>query len=461
MGIIAPPGASRAAARTITPPAAFPWPFATYPLTVFGSQGRFSTDLNPRSLVNAGIWSTASFLHVDVAAGVDGTAAVVTDPSDRSKAAASISKAIQLGNATGGPFRIFVKAGLYDRAKGLPGTITPTQHCSIEAWGGKVILYNGDTLTYAADATFTSTYTASRTNVARVFDTVNLNSFGHYTELAKVADAATCNSTPNSWAQVGGLVYVRRSDGLAVTNANTRHTLLTVGLFRMDNFHVYMSGCALEGGHFSCVTSFVAMTRNLVFVDCSFRYSGQATAGNVSDCVAIDNMSGIAAFFRCDASAATKDGFNFHWSGGGANGLYVLTVDCAGHDNGRTPSTSNNGWTSHDGVVAIDINGFYSGNYGGTVHSVLGAQTWCVGTTAENSLGDTAMGGGIPSAGFVSGEVLSGDNKATKMWLDSTLARGNIRGLWVHNAAAAIYTRGHRSSGGAETVDAGGTLAAY
>lgn len=445
--------------RIIIMPNGFPWPVGTYPITVFGAEGRFSTAVNPRSLVNSGIWTSTTFIHVNSSTGVDASAAVVSSPTDTSKAAKTIGKAIQLGNAAATPYRIFVKADTVVRANGLNG-INPTQPCSIEAWGGRVVMGPFDVLTWAADVTYTNTYSATRSGVARVFDlTATLDKWGKYQELTLVADAATCNTTPGSWAQVGSTLYVRRTDGAAATNSNVRAYLGGSGVHNINLgtgvLDFYLSGFDLEGGNAGCLISPAAATHNIVAEDCTFRYAG--SLASLTDCVQLTSLKGIAAFFRCDASAGAKDGFNVHWTTGGApagDNTYLLTVDCTGRDNGRGTSVSNNGWTTHERVIGIDVNGDYAENYGGNVHSIGTSQSWCVGTVSRRSIGDLGNGGTITSTGFRT-------NDSAVMWLDSTLADGNLLAIDAHDGTAAIYKRGHRSSGGMEYAATGTTLANY
>lgn len=451
-----PPGATKFAGREVAPPAAFPWPFGTYPVRVLGSYGTFSTDVDPRSLVSSAIWSSTNYIFVDIATGNDTTAAVVTSVTDTSKKAASIWKAIQLGNATGAPFRVIVKAGTYLRANSINGTSgawTPTQPCSVEAWGGRVVTGPWDDLTWAADVTFTNTYSATRSNVLNVIDlAAATNKWGNYQELTKVADAATCNTTPGSWAQVGSTLYTRRSDSAAVTNTNIRAFIGgTATNCDLPNTakDFYVSGVDMQGGAGGCLTTLSSATHNLVAVDCTMRYAGSAA---VPACgLRTSSLHGIAAMFRCDASANTQDGFNVHVSGATAD-CYLLTVDCTGRDNGRGVSTSNNGWTTHEIMIGIDVNGVYEENFGANVHSVGDSRSWLVGTISRAGLGDTTLGGSIQSTAF---RV----NETSVYWLDNTLAVTSLYALAAYDSTAKIYTRGHRSSGALNIST--GTIATY
>lgn len=427
-------------------PNGFAWPFNTYPVTVSKYYGRFSTDIDPRSLVNSSIFTTTNFIFVDGVNGVDATAAVVSNVANYATSPAkSMGKALQLGNATGSAYRVLVKAGTYDRSltPHFFGTY-PSQHLSIEAWGGRVVFGNFDVLSWSLDGTFTSCYKATRSNVSRVFDITNKDANGYYTELTLVADATTCNTTPNSWVDVSNTtLYVRRADGAAVTNANTRAylgaALETLNMPNAVDKDLYISGLDIEGGATGCLHGSAAH-RNIVGEDCTFRYSG--SIATPIDCVQLVSQAGLCAFFRCDASYSSKDGFNAHYTAGPATNSYVLTVDCTGKNNGRGTSTSNNGFTLHETCMGIDINGRYDGCYGGNVHNIGTSQMWCVGTTSTNSLGDVPLGGTYLSASFRL------DQGPARMWLDGCLAQGSLIPIDCLDATAIIYTHECRLSGG-------------
>lgn len=453
----APSGSSADGGVRTGTPAGFKWPFSRYPVGLSGSADQYSVDIDPRSLVNPKIWASTTFIHVDPVSGNDGTATVVSSPSDRTHPAKSIGVAVNLGNIAATPFRVLLKAGTYNRTVSGPavGGHPISQPCSFEAWGGRAIVALYDVLVWSLDGVVTNCYTASRTNVARVFDISVLDAYGHYTELANVADAATCNTTPNSWAQVGALVYVNRGGGLVVTDANVR-CLLGASLTNMQlaagAWDVYLNNIDFEGGAGGGVMfSTGACTRNIVAEDCTFRYGGGAAVASCG--VSITQMAGLTAFFRCDASANSQDGFNVHYpTVTGPDRGYLLTVDCTAKNNGRGTSTSNNGWTLHEDCLGIDVNGLYDGSYGGQVHIIDTSQGWCVGTKAMRSRGDIPDGGTYQSTGYRT------DTSAI-LWLADTLASGNI--LAINCVGGAIYKRGHRSAGGYEQALGSGVVAAY
>jgi hypothetical protein len=268
-----------------------------------------------------------------------------------------------------------------------------------------------------------------------------------------VADAATCNATAGSWAQVGGTLYVHRADGGAPTNANSR-VLLVVDAFVLDDTgkSVYLGGFDFQGGANGGVFVQGAATRSLVFVDCSARYAGGPS--HLYDGFRVFDTSGLAAFVRCVAASNAKDGFNFHWGQGGTPSLHHLTIDCRAYDNGRYGSQSNNGLTSHDGLTGIDVGGLYHDNYGANVVSNSASRLWCLGTEARDSLGDGPRGGLVEPVDFNTQET-------TSFWLERTKTSGSARSL-VAGDTSTIRLRQHRAAlGQTQLADAGATITTY
>jgi hypothetical protein len=374
----------------------------------------------------ASLW-TATQYYVNFATGNDANNGLSAGSPFK-----NIFRAFNIGNATGAPYRVQVEANTYDRASspsGSGGTVVPTQDCYLFAHGGRVVTGNFDTLTWSGpDATYTNCYTATRSNVGRVFDISTLDSYGDYTELTKVADATTCNSTAGSWALVGTTLYVHRADGAQVTNSNTRAYLsLAVNTMPCGTKNLYVSGFDFEGGKDGVVVATSVATRNLVFDNCSAKYSG--ASGAPVNGFAFQDTTGIVVCNSCTANANSSDGFNGHWTQGGASGLYMLNISCVGNDNGRFGSTSNNGLTWHDGIIGIDVNGTYSGNYGVNFHVIGASQGWAVGTVSTDSQGDGASIGSIA--------VMSGNS--TMLWLLGVTASSTDASLQAQGTSIIRY----------------------
>ncbi|WP_108838553.1 hypothetical protein [Tateyamaria sp. Alg231-49] len=88
----------------------------------------------------------------------------------------------------------------------------------------------------------------------------------------------------------------------------------------------YIEGFDIEGGitgalHFDDVAA-----RNIVGVDCTFRYSTPSSPAAPLDAVRVRRKDGLIAFFACDASYGAKDGWSFNDDG--TPGMHVLLQDC-------------------------------------------------------------------------------------------------------------------------------------
>lgn len=421
---------------TVEMPSGLGWNTETYPLTIKTNGTTFITDFVPEAYATAALAGTA--YYVDVATGVDTN----TGLGSYTNAVKSIWRAVQLGNATGAAYKVYVKAGQYTRETAITDQMLsykPTQDVAFIADGGRVNVADCNILTWTLDATYTNCYKATRSNCVRVFDLLGGNNAdGDYaSEFTKVADAATCNSTPNSWAQVSTTVYIHRSDAVAVTDANTR-VLVLADVFSTSTStkSIYIKGFDLEGGNTGVFNDIAGHTGNVIAVDCTFKYS---TAG--SACFRIDKLNGLAACVNCIASAGMNDGFNIHNAGYAAADTYLLTINCKSVRNGivSTTTVSNNGLTGHEDAIAIDVNGVYDRSYGGTVHFIGSSKLWCVNTTAQNSYGDLSHGGTINPCEFIAG-LNTGDT--TQMWLTRCTAiaqsAGN-RALYAAISGCTIY----------------------
>jgi hypothetical protein len=188
--------------------------------------------------------------------------------------------------------------------------------------------------------------------------------------------------------------------------------------------------------------------------NCTFRYTGYFKGPQKGNGITVNNFSGTSIFIRCDASGNGSDGFNFHDTR--HFGLQSLTVNCTGRRNGLEGSTSNNGLTSHEGVVLIDVSGYYLGNSGYTVHSIDHSKTFLVGTVARNSRGDKIFGGT-----FDPGEFRVSD--AAQLWLYATLAlpSENYGAAYTASDSAIIYHRFLPAIGGSVIVDQTARFKAY
>ncbi len=390
------------------PPAGFNWPFATYPITIVQtSANTFSTNFVPESYAQPAL--TGPQYWVDLATGNN------ANPGTQGSPVKSIWKGTQLANAGGAPATVMVNynAAGYGRADGFTNTSTPVPNtvpiayiaygAPYPAKGGIVDCWVGDQLAWSAtpDPTFTTLYTATRSAVSQVFNPAVLDAYGDPTLSTKYPDAATANAASgNAWALVGSTLYVKWADGLPVTNTNTRAVLSATPNFVQNatSKDVYCKGFNFQGGANAAMACTAAATMNMMFVNCTAEFSGDAS--NNVNAWKIDFVTGLVALVNCKGVGGEADGFNTHWTPGGTPQLFTLTIGCQGYNNGRDTVQSCNGLTSHDNCIGIDVMGEYFRNYGSNVIPINGNQLWCAGTYAHDSFGDIPHGGTSPPRDF-------------------------------------------------------------
>lgn len=435
-------------------PTGFTWPFSTYPITITQTGPyKFTTNFVPETYAAAALAGTQ--YYVNGATGNDGNTGL-----SLAQAVKSIHVATTKGNAGGVPFRVAVAsipAG-YPRENGFTngGTVVPnTQPVAYIATGGNVTVWIGSVLAWpgSPDVTFPNTYKVARTLVSRVLNLTTNDANGDHAELTKVADAATCNSTPNSWAQVAGDLYVHRTGEQAVTSANTRVLLQTLANFFINGTSkdVYLSGFDLEGGTAGCFAMTAAATLNFMAIDCSAKFAGDA-AVNVNGWK-IDFITGLVALVRCVGACNVADGINGHRTDGGS-GLNLLTIDCKGRNNGVVGTVQScNGWTTHETVVSIDVNGEYYGNYGANFIPIGTTQSFALGTYCHDSVGDQGHGGATPPTDYQT------QNTATA-WLQN--CRSAVSGIsLIASNTSIIRTRNFLPGAGQTNGAGGGTISPF
>lgn len=419
------PGGDPLALSPLTYPEGFLWDQAKYPVSVYPiANGRYGVGAAPRDLVSASIWAGPAY-YVDAAAA--NSAGTGLTPATAVKSIAVALDRLNKSAAAGG--RVFIKAGAYDRtmdmvdsaaSNGLGG-IVPEKNVAFIGYGGVVEIGPFQLLNFTPDS---GAYIAARSAVSRVIDLVNRDEFGDYIEIGKRADAATVNAE-NGWFQDGGNIRIRRPDGAAVNNANTRVFLAANNAqLGSGNVDAYYEGLSFQAGAGVCFRSFAASTGNIVFnrVKCSGPTNAAINA------VAIDNRTGLFAAFNCDASKGTADGWNFH---GTTGQLHVLLVDTRGDDNGRTGATSCNGLTLHENVRAIVVTSRFRRGAGGTVRNIGSSQMWALATTSQDDRGDVAFGGAITPTQYQFDDT-------AKAWLYDCSALGGNCSLRVSSTASVV-----------------------
>jgi len=318
----------------------------------------------------------------------------------------SINAAITLGNTAAVPYRVNIAAGTtaagaYDRNQSFTNGATaviPTQSCRFVAYGGQVICHTGGALTWTLESG--TTYQATRSNVGRVIDWLANNQYGDPTGLTLVASLAICRATPGSWYTDNVTVYVTRSDGAVVADANTSALLHNVnGIVAPSSGSMWLEGITQLGGSAGNLRMVNNATGKVYARDCKFLFANEGT-NHAAHAVQGQDI-GLAVLERCSAAYADNDGFNFHSNAGSVP--KAVTVDCLGYENGQwAANVSCNGLTGHDAGAYLDIRGRYTRNHGGdcafTNPSTVAA---CIGTLSVNGYGDVDRGGAVPpNSGF-------------------------------------------------------------
>lgn len=393
-------------------PTAFEWSHTFVP-SVYLQNRTYYCPVTPESLVNAGIWAGAAY-HVDVVNGLTTNTGLGSFDGDFTNAMQQISAAITAGNATGAPYRIYVRAGYYAGSRcinGISQTIEPTQHCAIIGVGGYVFNNAGDgAITWTLDGTYTNLYKYTVASIARVFDLAQTDADGAPLELTSAADLATCNSTDNTYILTGGVLYVNRADGQPATTANTLVTrALKAASLPTCASDLYFENIKFCGGIEGALFCEAIASRNVVTVNC--QYIGAGSSVYLFDGHRIRRTNGLVLDVNGQCWANAKDGFNYHYDNGPTGGkMHVVLVNPTAKGNGRYASTSNNGVTTHDDVRLVAVNPTVAANrVGADFHTIENTSSVIFGGSVAN----TSAGGSTPNA------ALKASNNA-KMWVDGT-----------------------------------------
>ena len=436
----------------IEPPAGLNWDSENYPVYVYKTPSEYKVLLTQtwiRGFVDPAIW-TATPYYVD---------ATRTDNAGDGLSAATakrdINAAIAAANTDAQAASLIYVASVggngYFQTRsinGSAGTVEPTKPCAFVAMGGRVRHWAGSIEeSWVNDGSGTNTFTGGPSSAVRVFDRINLTN-GLYTEMTLVADQATVRTTVGSWTDIGATLAIKRTDGLAPSNTNTAiYRNVNVSALDSCTTDLYFEGFDFEGGQMGALWCDPTANRNIIANNCTFRYAGNSV--NMMDGFRVRRTNGLVLAYNCSCDSNWKDGFNYHTDSSGGQ-MYVLQINCTSRDNGRAGSSSNNGVTTHDSVILIDINGDHRPtNDGAVFHVIEDTKTWCVGTevTADNG-GDTYA------------TAFKASNNA-EMWLQGTTATTADAGdyaLHAQGVAGKIHKRNHTTTLGAEIADDGAAI---
>jgi hypothetical protein len=213
---------------------------------------------------------------------------------------------------------------------------------------------------------------------------------------------------------------------------------------------LYLEDIHCEGGISGALHCDPQADRNVVGVNCTFRYSSPSNINAPLDAVKVRRTNGLVAFFDCEASGGAKDGWSFHDDGYGE--MHVLMSNCAGFENGAFSSTSCNAFTAHDAVISAVVGGEYGySRNGAEVHLIQGARAWILGAIV------TARDPDGSSVSFKS-------SNSTTMWLENTqadAAGGAVSNLAIEANGGTVFVRDHTAISGTNSAYGGGTITAF
>jgi len=459
--------------ETISLAPAFTWPRGTLDIQMGYASGQpFARPTNPASLMPSAMWVAAratNIFHVDPVNGNDANTGIGSYIGDFASATAlkSLATAITKANAVGTACRILVKADTHPWMtrvqSGVGAGVFPTVSLSVEAIGGRLTLTGSDAHTWAVDGTYGNCYSATESNASGAVDLLNLRWIGEkegarlldragagrqanvelvlYASPTALNAAAFTGSTGGGYVNSGGKTYVRRADGAAVTDSNTRvlrgnstvapafstHTTSATS----TSASIYMSGVDFHGG-FSSIN---AGTRNIWLDNCRGMYVG-LDVGSGANAFGFDFI-GTALLTRCEGWSCGNDGINGH----GFNGqLNMAAFNCLAWDLGRNTQQSNNALTAHETVCAFDFAGNYQLSRGGTVRCINDSSTYLFGTRVLGDLGD----------GFIIPSAIMANNNA-QMFLKGCEVSADNRAMYAPDANSRIYNDSSRVLSGSTT----------
>lgn len=194
--------------------------------------------------------------------------------------------------------------------------------------------------------------------------------------------------------------------GLAISERTTAETNLKI----KANCNVYMENIVCKGGTYPCYAIMTNGSYNELYTkNCAFLNSTTSTGFSW-------NGNGIIVHENSLAKGNALDGFGYQLNittTVANRKLLVVEINCKATANG-TIANSNNGSTTHDGVVSVRINGDYRGNANRDIHDIRNSYSWLLGCKAE-SVEDW-------QGNFVCGENTETD--FSYMWLDTCTSTG-------------------------------------
>lgn len=350
-----------------------------------------------------------------------------------------------------------------------------TRSCVIKPIGGRILnIAAAPTVAapvWTKTAGLTNVYeTAVASAIVRVYDLSRKFTWAYsntgrpyYQRYAKVADAATVDTTPDSffYDSVGGKVYCNTStrvpDGMVqplmgVTNAswvpNTLGRILwATGIDFIGGGNGFsISELAASGG-----TGGDATLRAYL-KDCSYQGPSRSADGF------LHTGLGWTYHVNCGTYDTGVDGFSVYGLNAVSNTDPAgrrACIDCATYDNGETGQTQANGETLHSTAQGISVNCNIGPAYNRPLHDGQGTKHWFVG----GSVGPSTH----PQPDTTSRSVQSGNGpgQSCEVYLDGTVINPGSQYDLNTTAGSGLFFKGVVPPGLTVDPASAGTIAAY
>ena len=346
-------------------PAGFNWLDA--PIRIFKDGARYVTDFDVARFKNAS-GKTVYFDHIVGLTANDG----LTEATPKK----TLQECINL--IADGDTIVMLSKGVYPRQCSIITNRIRKSFNLIARHPGETTLSYSDALTYTQDATNTSVYTATRSNVAKVID-LGVGDSGGF-EYTKVTTIAECQALAGSWYQNGTTVGIHTFDG-TIPNNNQHIALLAGELFYVDattqNVSLYLEGFTIRGGNTGNLT---VDPQSTFWVDVFCKNMDFMWATGLASAVvgnSINIQGGRFAFFQnCRSAHSNKDGFNYtkyNVAQVEKDTTRFLEINCESWDHGignGGSANTHNATTAHAGCRGIRLGGSYHHTRGALVADV-------------------------------------------------------------------------------------------
>ena len=264
----------------------------------------------------------------------------------------------------------------------------------------------------------TNVWEATVANIGTVVDLITRNVDGDLLEYQNVIDLATCDSTPYSYYESGGTLYVNR-DGTQV-EGDISVVYDTIDVFDID----LVSGVeiTIENLEFLGAVN-ITGEGTVFFKNCSFNYAQNGSGLKV-------NSDATVVLENCKAVSNTDNGFAYF------TGSKAIEINCKGYKNGSVAGGgTNNGSTGHGNCKIIRLNGEYYENRGPNIADVQdGCQSWNLGCISR----DSSLGSGSTQDVDFQAKAEGG---TTDMWLEKCDSAKSESGFSLFTNEANVYIK--------------------